>query len=124
MLIATLIAYFLMSGGSTPPFARTLKVTTEHVKKAVPDGAERKRALSVLEQMETALKHDERAVKELEESLKKAGAHRADAAQGLEVAYGTFEKERIVTEEKLVELRFRLKDSLSREEWGKVFPKK
>jgi hypothetical protein len=124
MLIATLIAYFLLSGGSTLPFARTLEATTADVKKVVPDGAQRKSALSVLEEMDKVAKRYEKARKELDKTLGKLAESRMDSAQGLEAAYVMFENERVATEEQLVELRFRLKDSLTRAEWGKVFPAK
>lgn len=124
MLIATLIAYFLLSGGSTPPFARTLEATTAEVKKVVPDGAERKTALSVLEEMDKVSKRYDKARKELDKTLGKLAENRVDSAQSLEAAYVMFENERVVTEKQLVELRFRLKDSLTREEWEKVFPAK
>jgi hypothetical protein len=122
MLIATFAALFLLFGGSKLPFMPSLKATTEQVKKVVPDGIQREHALAILKQMEEVAKQDGKNLKEFEKAVDKLAARRDATTQEFKAAYRGYEPQETATEEKLLALRFQLKDTLTREEWGKVFP--
>ena len=122
MIIATLAALFLLFGGSILPFTHTLEVAAKQVKEFVPDKVERERALAILEQMKDVVKQDQKNLKEFEKTLDTLAARRDATMQEFEAAYETFEPQQTAAVEKEIALRFQLKDTLSREEWGKVFP--
>jgi hypothetical protein len=122
MIIATLAAVFLLFGGSILPFTHTLEVTTKQVKKVVPDGIQREHALAILKQMEEVAKQDRKNLKEFEKAVDTLAARRDATTQEFKAAYETLEPQQTATVEKEIALRFQLKDTLTREEWGKVFP--
>jgi hypothetical protein len=122
MIIATLAALFLFFGGSILPFTHTLEVTTKQVKKVVPDGIQREHALAILKQMEEVAKQDRKNLEEFEKAVDTLAARRDATRQEFKAAYETLEPQQTAAVEKEIALRFQLKDTLSREEWGKVFP--
>jgi len=122
MIIATLAAVFLLFGGSILPFTHTLEATTKQVKKVVPDGIQHEHALAILKQMEEVAKQDGKNFKEYEKAVDTLAARRDATRQDFKAAYGAYEPQKTATAEKILALRFQLKDTLTREEWGKVFP--
>ena len=122
MIIATLAAVFLLFGGSILPFTHTLEVTTKQVKKVVPDGIQREHALAILKQMEEVAGQDRKNLEEFEKAVDTLAARRDATTQEFKAAYKTLEPQQTAAVEKEIELRFQLKDTLTREEWGKVFP--
>ncbi len=122
MLIGLLVATILMSGGSKMPFTETLQAATHEVKKAVPEGAARERALAILKEVEKAAKEEQKEMKELEKEIGKIAARREATSRDFEAAFGRFDSRKAPVEAKIAALRFQLKDALSREEWAKVFP--
>jgi hypothetical protein len=67
-------------------------------------------------------KGDQKELKKLQETVAKLAARRDASPKEFEAAFDGFEARKIAEEEKVVALRFHLKDALTREEWGKVFP--
>jgi hypothetical protein len=122
MVIATLAALFLLFGGSKMPFTQSLDVTIKQVKTFVPDPARREQALAVLKQMEDVGKQSQKERKAFEKTLEPLGARRGATMEELQAAYKGFEPQETAVVEKSFALRFQLKDALTREEWGKVFP--
>lgn len=122
MVIATLTALFLLFGGSKLPFTQSLDVTTKQVKTFVQDQARRERALAILGQMENVGKQDQKDRKEFEKALEPLGARRGATMGEFEVPYRSFEPKQAAVVEQSFALRFQLKDTLTREEWAKVFP--
>ena len=122
MIIATLAALSLFFGGSMLAFTHTLEVTTKQVKKVVPDGIRREHALAILKQMEEVAKQDGKNLKEFEKAVDTLAARRDATRQEFKAAYETLEPQQTAAVEKKIALRFQLKDTLTREEWGKIFP--
>jgi len=103
-------------------FTHTLEVTTKQVKKVVPDGIRREHALAILKQMEEVAKQDGKNLKEFEKAVDTLAARRDATRQEFKAAYETLEPQQTAAVEKKIALRFQLKDTLTREEWGKIFP--
>jgi len=122
MVIATLAALFLIFGGSKMPFSQPLDVTTKQVKAFVQDEARRDRALAILKQMEEVGKENQKERKAFEKTLDKLGARRGATMEEFQAANAAFEPQETSAVEKSFALRFQLKDTLTREEWSKVFP--
>jgi hypothetical protein len=122
MVIATLAALFLLFGGSKMPFTQSLDVTIKQVKTFVPDPARREQALAILKQMEEVGKQSQKERKAFEKTLEPLGARRGATMEELQTAYRSFEPQETAIVEKSFALRFQLKETLTPEEWGKVFP--
>ncbi len=122
MVIATLAALFLLFGGSKMPFSQSLDVTTKQVKACVQDPARRERALAVIKQMEEVGKADQKERKAFEKTLGEIGARRGATMEEFRAANAGFEPQETAAVERSFALRFQLKEALTREEWGKVFP--
>jgi hypothetical protein len=121
MVIATLAALFLLFGGSKMPFTQSLDVTIKQVKTFVPDAARRKQALAVLKQMEDLGKQSQKERKAFEKVLEPIAVRRDATTDDFRAPYKTFDAQETATVEKSFALRFQLKDTLTREEWEKVF---
>ncbi len=122
MVIATLTALFLLFGGSKLPFSQPLDVTTKQVKAFVQDEARRDRALAVLTEMEELGKQDRAQRKEYEKSLVPLAARRSATLEEYQATYTSYKPRETAVVERSFDLRFKLKDTLTREEWAKVFP--
>ena len=122
MLIA-LIIWLLGSGGGAElrPLLERLKDLGVYVEREIPDKQRRKDVLELIDTMERVGKGiDKRAAEMREDAFKLArrrDAGRADFETLLAPVHERYARDR----EQLLDLRFQLRDKLTREEWSKAF---
>ena len=123
MLIAALTAYLLLHYGShssalTHQFDQTAALIKQHVK----DEARQKQALTTVDQMKTIVKASAKQREKSMNALNELLAKREVSAGDIRLAAEPLITEDRATADKLLDLRFQLKSTLTASEWAKVFP--
>ena len=119
MLIALLTILFL--GGTPTALMGEISIVQDSVKLVMPKNDERKAALSVLKQMEKATKTQNKQVSKSSKQLANALAdHEFDAVE-IDRMWSEYHQARGNFQMELIDLRFELKEHISREEWADIF---
>jgi hypothetical protein len=125
MLIGATVAalYFMIfGGGDGDPASRVFDRIDGRIGEHVKEKARRKAAEAVLEEMRATREGVLGKVEELAERLSAAHAAHATPRAETEEILDELEAVRRDAWTKQVDARFKLRETLSREEWGKIFP--
>lgn len=118
MLVALLTLLFL-GGGSTNAMLAYIADSKPLVKEAVVDETRRADALATLKDMKLEQKDYEKVVKKTVKELKARLA--TDASATSEDFWQKFFAAKQASDEQMLDLRFQLRDQMTREEWQAVF---
>jgi hypothetical protein len=118
MLIALYTIFVLGGGGSgTLDF---IADTSDTVKVVVENEESRKTALSTLKAMKKLSSNNDKAVKRASKELN--AALESDDHAAIESAWDKILQQRRAYDNSMLDMRFELKDQLTREDWEAVFP--
>lgn len=122
MLIAALLLWLgnLLGGGGADAAAVYLSGARDHVKAHVTDRADRKAAERVLDSLDQ-LRADIASRREAARKAVSKSLSDRDGDPGEELA--SLAADSTAFDLRLVELRFQLRDTMTRAQWQKVFPK-
>lgn len=126
MLVALLMAFLLGGGGGAGAIltADNVKQISKQVEVAVTDSARSEAAAQTLAELKVEMKTFEKSfAKSGKELTKLYKDHASDGAEMVAVLDGLNDNWE-AAQRRAIELRFELKDSLSREEWAAVFGEK
>ena len=114
-----LIALFtiLLLNGAPSWLLVDISATQDSVKLVMPKNDERKAALGVLKQMEKATKAQNKLVGKSAKQLSKALAEHDFEAGEIDSMWSEYHKTRANFQVQMIDLRFELKEHISREEW-------
>jgi hypothetical protein len=122
MLVALLTILFL--GGGTSAFLDYIADSQDAVKTVIPKNEHRKEALNILKSMKKRSKANSRQVRKTIKELGKLLEGRED--NGADIA-AISERHFLGVESyngEILDLRFELKEHITREEWAQIFPEK
>lgn len=122
MLIALMTILFL-GGGAAPGFMDYIADSRDQVKDVMEKGEQRDQALDTLKSMKERAKEfnkqGKRTAKDLGKLLETGGASEQEINAIWSAHFDNYDK----FNNDMLDLRFELKDSVSRDEWVQVFPK-
>jgi hypothetical protein len=118
-----LIALFtiLLLGGTPSGLLVEISDTQDSVKLVMQKNDERKATLGVLKQMEKATKAQNKLVGKSSKQLVKALADHDFNASEIDRMWARYHETRGNFQLEMIDLRFELKDRISREEWAEIF---
>lgn len=122
MLMATLI-YLLFLGSSANLMLDGIDQMKDNIKSEIVDEGARKAALGVVERLEDTSKDYAEADSDDEEELLKLIQQYETTTAELQKNMDASYDRRIQYQKEMLSLRFELKDTLSGEQWSKVFSK-
>ena len=120
-MLAALVVYFFLGGGGASGPMLYMQAAAENIDVAVLDEVRRERAATVVESMLDRSKDHNKALDDLRGRLADVVSRHdvtADEIDALWVEY--FESDAQYSDE-IIDLRFDLKDELTREEWTAIF---
>ena len=120
MLIGALIALLFLSTASMPGQAFVDNISS-FAKESISERDRRKEILSFTENMEDALADFSDQLKDSGTSMAKLNKDQNSTRHAFEDELNTLNNSRFQTQVKILDLRFKIKDRMSREEWNKVF---
>lgn len=120
MLIALLTLLFL-GGGSVTAVLVYVADSEDAVKAAVFDDDRRKAAVGTLKEMKSVAKNQSKIIQETIKELKPYVGDQVSDDADVEALWGDYFERMQVTDQEMLDLRFTLRDQLSREEWEQVF---
>ena len=120
MLIGALIALLILSTASMPGQALVDNISS-FAKESISERDRRKEILSFTENMEDALADFSDQLKDSGTSMAKLNKDQNSTRHAFEDELNTLNNSRFQTQVKILDLRFKIKDRMSREEWNKVF---
>jgi hypothetical protein len=119
MLIALLT--ILILGGSTTGMLDFIADTQDTVKVVMEKDDRRKEALSTLKAIEKRTEAHNKMVKGTSKDLNKALANNDVTEAGIDTIWYRYFAQREAYNRDMLDLRFQLKDQMTREEWQQVF---
>ncbi len=122
MLVALLTA-LLFLGGSSALSSGMISDAQDNVKQIMAKNDQRKAALNVLKQMEKRTKAQNKITNKFSKQLGKALSDHDFAIEDFDRMWDDYHKDRSSFQRDLIDLRFELKEHISREEWEKLFPR-
>ncbi len=123
MLIAIVGTLFLVLSGPSfgIPYEQAIKEMRDAVKISVVDRDRTKDLLDLVDQMEDGVKEYNEQVNESAEALSELISKYEAKPEELQASLDQLDDIRMKAQRNLVKLRFGMKESLSRDEWGAVF---
>ena len=119
MLIALFTILFLGQTSST--LLGEISDVQDSIKVVMPKNDQRKAAQGILKQLEKATKAQNKQVGKSSKQLNKALAdHEFDASE-IDRMWSEYHETRKSFQMKMIDLRFELKEHISREEWAEIF---
>lgn len=120
MLIAALVTLLFFSGASLPGQAFIDKIS-EFGKENISERDRRKAVLSITEDMEEAMENFSDQLKDSGKRMVKLNRDHGSTREAFEKELEELNNSRFQTQEKILDLRFKLKDGMTREEWQMAF---
>ena len=121
MLIA-LYTIFVLGGGGTFGPMEFIDEGLDNAKSAIVDDDRRKKAIATLKTMKARTKQHTKAIKGLSKELTSGVSRREIANEEIDANWDRFFELNSEYSRDIVEIRFQLRDQLTREEWEGVFP--
>lgn len=119
MLIALLT--ILLMGGAQTTLLMHISNTQDNVNLVMPKNDERKAALGVLKQMEKLTGSQNKQTNKYVKQLNKAVADHGHSSSDIDRLWGEFHQQRGNFHTQMIDLRFELKEHISREDWLEIF---
>ena len=119
MLIALFTILFL--GGTPSGLLVEISDIQDNIKLVMPKNDQRKAALGVLKQMENATKGQNKQVGKSSKQLTKAFSDRDFDSDEIDQMWDQYHEARGNFQMEMIDLRFELKEHISREEWAEIF---
>ena len=119
MLIALFTILFL--GGSTTGMLDYIADTQDTVKVVMEKDDRRKEALATLKAMKKQTNARNKMVKSASKDMSKTLSGGDVTEAGIDVVWDAYFSQRAAYEREMLDLRFQLKDQMTREEWQQVF---
>jgi len=120
MLIALMTIMLL--GGSGSAVLAYIADAGDAVKEVVAEEPRREEALGILKQLKKNRQQQDKAVKGLIKSLEADIRDHATAESEIDALWVEYFEQTRSANARMVELRFELREQLTREEWEQVFP--
>ena len=121
MLVALLTLLFL--GGSSSAVLAYVADSQDAVKAAVIEDDRRKAALGTLKEMKAVAKRQSKMARKTTKELKPYVGDQASDDADVEALWDGYFERMQVADQEMLDLRFKLRDQLSREEWEQVYGK-
>ena len=121
MLIAIMTILFLGGGGAFGPML-FIESAMDNAKVAIADKDRRKEATATLKAMKKRSKDYLKSVRKLSKQVNSEFDEHAANEHEIEAAWNSMFELNAAYSNDLVDLRFELRDQLSRNEWGQMFP--
>ncbi len=119
MLIILFTILFL--GGAPKPFLDYIGDVQDSVKTVMPEGEQRTAALSTVKTIEKRTKARNKSVGKLEKQMNKALNDHGIADADIDAIWTEYFRTVREFNRELIDLRFKLKEYVSREEWQAIF---
>ena len=119
MLIALFTILFL--GGTPSGLLVEISDIQDNIKLVMPKNDQRKAALNVLKQMEKATKAQNKQVGKSSKQLTKALSDHVFDHDATDEMWTEYHETRSNFQAELIDLRFELKEHISREQWEEIF---
>lgn len=121
MIVALLGVLFLGGGGSADYIYTLFSMAKDDVKTYVVDEDRQKAALGTIKEMNKRQKAMDKARKQSKKTLKKDLKSDRPVAEAVDATWERYFNDTADFNQDLIELRFKLRDQLTREEWAQVF---
>lgn len=120
-MIVALIALLFLGGGSVG-MLEDINLAQGRIKVVMEKGDERKGAESVLKIMAKRTKSRNKIIKKIRKEISDSFSEYEGAGEGIEEVLEQYRDERTSYNNDMIDLRFELKQYISREDWAKVYP--
>jgi len=120
MLIGALITLLFFSVADLPGQAFIDSISS-FAKENISERARKKEILSFVDNMEDALEDFSEQLKDSGKSMVKLNRDQSSTRQAFEEALDELNESRISAQKKILDLRFKMKDRMTREEWLATF---
>jgi hypothetical protein len=120
MLIGALITLLFLSVADLPGQAFVDNIRS-FAKQNISERDRKKEILSLVDDMEDALEDFSEQLKDSGKSMVKLNRDRSSTRQGFKEVLDDLNESRMSTQEKILDLRFKMKDRMTREEWQTAF---
>ena len=121
MLIALIVSLFLSLYSSDLPGMEFIEKVSDLIRETVSEPQRSEEILSLVDDMEKELKDFNKQLKKSSKTLTKLNRNHNSRREDLENVLDELNDRRINSQEKLLEIRFEMKERMSREEWRAVF---
>jgi hypothetical protein len=119
-MIVALLTILLLGGGTTNALLY-IGDTQDAVKTVMPKGNEQKAALSTLKAMKKRTNAHNKMARKTVKQIGKAFKDHDTSAGDVDAIWATYFEEVSKHNNDMLDLRFELKESISREEWAAIF---
>ena len=120
MLIGAFITLLFFSVASLPGQA-FIDNMSSFTKESISEPDRKKKILSFVDDMENALEDFSEQLKDSGKHMVKLNRDHSSTRQAFEEVLDKLNESRISTQEKILDLRFKMKDRMTREEWEMAF---
>lgn len=119
MLIAILLGIFLSTGSTAGQ--RFIDALSVKVKDNITVSEQKKELLSLVDDMEDEIEKFSRQLRGSSEAIRRLNKNHGATHEEFETVLGELNSGRERTQEKIITIRFKMKNRLTREEWKKIF---
>ena len=124
MLIGLLVLFLVGGSGGTLPLTEWLDHGKEYAKKEIADPAQRREVLATMDEMKDRQKDLYKAEEKAVRAIDKLAASRTSRSADFEPALAGYRAETEAPQEQLLDLRFRLRTQVTREQWMAAHPRR
>ena len=121
-MLAALVVYFFLGGGGASGPMLYMEAAGENIEVAVLDEERRDRAGDVVESMLDRSKDHNKALDDLRGRLADVVDRHDVTAHDIDILWNEYFELDAQYSKEIIDLRFDLKDELTRDEWSAVFP--
>jgi predicted nucleic acid-binding Zn-ribbon protein len=118
MLILLGLTYLLLSGGPELDFVNTMSARVEQ---SIVEPDRKQKVLSLVNDMANEINDISKRLESSSKSIAKLNRDHSSRRESFEKALDELNQGRIRSQEKILQIRFNLKDHMTREEWEAVF---
>ncbi len=121
-MLAALVAYFLLGGGGATGPMLYLEVAVDNIDAAIVDGTRRDQARVTMNAMIDRTEDHHKTVAAMRKELSEVLADYGSDKDKIDQSWATYFELDDQYGKDIIDLRFGLRDQLSREEWQALFP--
>lgn len=121
MLIGLILSFLFLGFLGDLPGKEVIDTLGDLVKESISEPERQKEIKSLVDDMEKELKDFNKQLKKSSKTLAKLNRNHNSRREDLENVLDELNGRRVNSQEKLLEIRFEMKERMSREEWQAVF---
>ena len=121
MLIVLLIGIFLSAGSGSIPGQNFIDSLNSHLKKNMAASDQKKEILTLVDDMENELKDFSKKLKSSGKIIEELNRDHAANREDFEKVLDELNASRAMTQQNILEIRFKIKERMTREKWEEIF---